>query len=381
MKRENRKLSQWYVTGMMRTVMLLAMGLVMVSQGGNRVRAVSKTALNVSKKTLCISRSFQLKLNGTSKKVRWKSNNRAVATVNSAGKVAAKSAGTAVVTAQKGKKMYKCKITVKDHEFAKATCSNPKTCTICGLTKGTALSHSYKAATCTTPRTCKKCGVTEGAALGHDYKNATCTEARTCTRCYMTEGEALGHDYGTATCTKPGKCSRCGQTQDSALGHTYVDTVVEASKEAMGYTQHVCSRCGQSYTDTYTDFQPNATQVYADMMALQSSYPTGTPWSNSKGYRSNTLGLGYGCAGFAYMLSDAAFGYLPGRKHTDFTNIKVGDVLRIYNDGHSLIVLQIAGTKVVLADGMYNGAICWERTMTLAELKECGTYVLTRYPQ
>ena len=74
------------------------------------------------------------------------------------------------------------------HEWAEATCTEPRRCTGCEETEGEPLGHDWQDATCTKPRTCKRCGVTEGEPLGHDWQDATCTEPRTCKRCGETEG-------------------------------------------------------------------------------------------------------------------------------------------------------------------------------------------------
>ena len=123
-----------------------------------------------------------------------------------------------------------------EHTYAAATCTAPKTCTVCGATEGTALGHDYGAATCTTPETCDRCGVTRGAALGHDYAAATCILPKTCIVCGVTEGTALGHDYVAATCTMPETCDRCEATQGAALGHDYATATCT--------TPETCDRCG-----------------------------------------------------------------------------------------------------------------------------------------
>ena len=61
-----------------------------------------------------------------------------------------------------------------DHVWADATCSAPKTCTICGTTEGAALEHTWTDATCIAPKTCSTCGTTEGDALGHKYTDGIC---------------------------------------------------------------------------------------------------------------------------------------------------------------------------------------------------------------
>lgn len=97
--------------------------------------------------------------------------------------------------------------------------------------------HTWKAATCTAPKTCSVCGATEGTAIAHKeeeipMKNATCSENG------LTEGK---------------KCSVCGkvlvqQTEIAALGH--VETVVPAQPAtytADGLTEgKMCGVCGET---------------------------------------------------------------------------------------------------------------------------------------
>jgi len=72
--------------------------------------------------------------------------------------------------------------------------------------------HTFVDATCTTPKTCSLCGVTEGEALGHT-EAITEAVAATCTETGLTEGK---------------HCSVCkeilvAQETVAALGHSYVD--------------------------------------------------------------------------------------------------------------------------------------------------------------
>ena len=107
------------------------------------------------------------------------------------------------------------------HDWQAATCTEPKTCKVCGAIEGEGKGHDWQAATCTEPKTCKVCGETEGEALGHDWQAATCTEPKTCKVCRATEGKALGHDWQEATCTEPKTCKVCGETEGEALGHDW----------------------------------------------------------------------------------------------------------------------------------------------------------------
>ena len=80
------------------------------------------------------------------------------------------------------------------------------------------VSHEAKAPTCTEIGwnayvTCSRCNYTTYAELpasGHDWADATCTEPRTCSVCRITDGEALGHDWGVWSVTTPATTERYG---------------------------------------------------------------------------------------------------------------------------------------------------------------------------
>lgn len=138
------------------------------------------------------------------------------------------------------------------HEYAvsserQATCTEKGsvvyTCALCGDSYSqtlAALGHDYSKVTCTEPRTCKLCGLTSGEALGHNFNEANCIRPKTCKICSATEGEALGHDFGDA-----GKCSRCG-TADPDCEHVYEDlSGKDATCTEPGWFESVCTKCGQ----------------------------------------------------------------------------------------------------------------------------------------
>ena len=98
------------------------------------------------------------------------------------------------------------------HEWADASCSAPKTCSLCGETGGEALGHEWQEATCTEPMTCLRCGDTQGEAPGHSWQEATCDTAKTCSVCSVTEGDALGHcfsDWSLMSDTASRTCTVC----------------------------------------------------------------------------------------------------------------------------------------------------------------------------
>jgi hypothetical protein len=118
-----------------------------------------------------------------------------------------------------------------------ATCTEPKTCSVCGATEGNALGHSWNVATCTEPKTCAVCGTTEGNPLGHTWADATCTEPKSCSVCGTTEGIPKGHEWQAATCTEAKKCVVCGETEGEPLGHDTPNLTCTKSD--------VCTRCGE----------------------------------------------------------------------------------------------------------------------------------------
>lgn len=90
--------------------------------------------------------------------------------------------------------------TVCSHNYSDATCTKPKTCTLCGEATGSALGHTYSAATCNSPQTCSVCGATEGSAAGHDWAEITETVYH----------EEQGHYHHSAS--EP-RCGGAGQSQ------------------------------------------------------------------------------------------------------------------------------------------------------------------------
>ena len=123
--------------------------------------------------------------------------------------------------------------------------------------------------------------------------------------------------------------------------------------------------------------------VYQAMIALKETYPEGMRWTNDNFYawKGGIYSGGYGCAGFAFMLSDAAFGNLKAREYFDVNAIRTGDILRVDNDSHSVIVLSVNSEYVTIAEGNYNSSIHWGRKITISELNYTMNYALTRYPE
>ena len=86
----------------------------------------------------------------------------------------------------------------------------------------------------------------------------------------------------------------------------------------------------------------------------------------------------------AWILSmdyDEVFGDLPiTSKHSDFDAIRVGDILRINNNTHSVVVLEKRADSVIVTEGNYNSSIHWGREISRSTLENGNFYAQSRYP-
>lgn len=140
-------------------------------------------------------------------------------------------------------------------------------------------------------------------------------------------------------------------------------------------------------------------EVYDRMIALKSAYPEGLYWDNFIPFGNNgPLGVSYvwkggpvynansgsGCMGYAFLLSDAAFGSLPARTIArggfTFDDIRVGDILRVDYGGHAVIVLQKSAGGIIVAEANFNKSVHWGRAMSVSEVMDSTTFIVTRYP-
>lgn len=104
----------WLVLSMVVSLVLQMAAPVLPINQITAYAAEKKTVkLNVTKKMLTVGKTLQLKVTGTTKKITWSSSKKSVATVSKSGKVTAKAAGTATITAKVDNKKYTCKVTVK----------------------------------------------------------------------------------------------------------------------------------------------------------------------------------------------------------------------------------------------------------------------------
>lgn len=96
---------------------VLALMMVFSIFPATQVNAATKPKLSKTKITMTVGQSKKLKVKGISKKrakrIKWKSSKKKVVTVTKTGKLKARKAGKATITAKVGKKKLKCKVTVK----------------------------------------------------------------------------------------------------------------------------------------------------------------------------------------------------------------------------------------------------------------------------
>jgi len=80
----------------------------------NTTAKASAATVSISNKTLTmdVGTTKQLKITGTKNKITWNSSKKAIVVVSTTGKITAKSAGAATITATVGTKKYTCQITV-----------------------------------------------------------------------------------------------------------------------------------------------------------------------------------------------------------------------------------------------------------------------------
>lgn len=185
-----------------------------------------------------------------------------------------------------------------------------------------------------------------------------------------------------STTAKKDKTSSTKLTTKTSSAYTGTSTTKNATTTTTTTTSKKITTTSTTTKSTTTTAKALSEQeVYQSMIALKSKYPNGMEWTNDNCYswKGGIYGQGCGCAGFAFILSDAAFGTKKATKNQNYNNIKVGDIVRLYNDSHSVVILEIHDDYYILAEGNINSSIYWGRKITKDELLSAANYVLTRY--
>ena len=178
-----------------------------------------------------------------------------------------------VIEAQLGHThVFNKEVATDAYKASNATCTAKatyyKSCA-CGE-KGTATfeygnlgAHNWTPATCTAPKTCSVCQATEGDPLGHtegtEWKSDKDNHWHTCTVAgcgVVIETSKAAHtpDRASATETDAVKCSVCGYVITPALGHTHaVDTTKYESDETNHW--NTCSGCSEKQNVSAHEFE------------------------------------------------------------------------------------------------------------------------------
>ncbi len=106
-------------------------------------------------------------------------------------------------------------------------------------------------------------------------------------------------------------------------------------------------------------FSPNTI-----LSEYENAYPTGTVWTNNFYYENQNKDVyrgGYGCAGFAYMLSDGIYGDAHTIITDDVYQIVPYCIVELYGNQHTAFVLSVneeAG-EICVVEANVNGTIIW----------------------
>ena len=148
----------------------------------------------------------------------------------------------------------------------------------------------------------------------------------------------------------------------------------------------------------------NETDVYNRLMERQSmdGYTEGTPWTNDIPYSFDDPYLnhvefdgwpagcygGVGCFGFMMDMMEYASNYeypirIINGTYDNLPEIRVGDGIRLNNNGHSVVVLEVHpdGHTVTVAEGNFNSSVHWGRIIDLADPNNGFYYLATFWPE
>lgn len=136
---------------------------------------------------------------------------------------------------------------------------------------------------------------------------------------------------------------------------------------------------------------PEEQKIFEKLKSLKKKFKEKQPWGDDKEYfcqKNNTLGSG--CAALGFQISDELFGKdAPMKEKQDLSNIKnkirIGDLLRILDDTHTVIVVDKEEDGVILLEGNFyfgnskEGKIHWGEKLKFEEIEKNANYYVTRY--
>ncbi|MBQ7352682.1 MAG: hypothetical protein IJW54_01635 [Clostridia bacterium] len=142
-------------------------------------------------------------------------------------------------------------------------------CNDCGETREVG-AHDWSSATCTAPKTCSVCGATDGNALGHTPADddGDCTTAIKCKSCdQIAKSGNQSHAYGTITYTWANGYSSCTATRSCAV-------------DGCDHTETETKTATQDGTIFTADFEGEAFDTQTIDASVKIDGVTVNPWEN-----------------------------------------------------------------------------------------------------
>lgn len=140
----------------------------------------------------------------------------------------------------------------------------------------------------------------------------------------------------------------------------------------------------------------NEKEVYERLMSRKDmeGYKEGTPWDNSHVYYNTVVFGGYkpgcygggGCHAFMIDMMEYASDYeypirIINGTYDNLPKIRVGDGVRLFDDIHSVVVLEVNGYEITVAEGNVSGKVKWGETYDLSAPYIGFKYVATFWPE
>ncbi|MBQ3101206.1 MAG: S-layer homology domain-containing protein [Clostridia bacterium] len=107
-----------------------------------------------------------------------------------------------------------------EHEWTEPTCTEAGECINCDLNNRAPLGHDFADRPCSESVKCSRCDEIS-PAKEHNFSKATCTEPSVCLNCGIENAPAKGHYMLPATYALPARCQVCGYTDGTAIAHTH----------------------------------------------------------------------------------------------------------------------------------------------------------------
>lgn len=188
----------------------------------------------------------------------------------------------------------------------------------------------------------------------HVWKDATCTEPKTCTTCGATSGSAAGHNWAEATTSEPETCRICGATRGQPLQDTEEQTKQQILSQAESHVSQGKYRHAIQILDI-------AWEVYNDQRFFDAAaqYRQEFAIYNSSVIAAGKLNsvLRYADGGLL-AVGDSARNELDANCWTDTVMVGVGD--------RHTIALKEDGTVLVVGEDIQYGARSWKNVIMIS---------------